>query len=122
MQTESTFPQLSELVGFFECEPALLDADVPWFVNRITFAAVRGDVTVQAIFEPAEGFMDISLRAAGQEIAAAQVRALGDVTLHQDAGRETLSATFGSDYKSRLWLSLKPAPRLQIEGLDGVVP
>jgi len=122
MQTTSTIPDLAELVGFFECEPTLLDEGVPWFVNRLTFATVRVGVAVLARLEPAEGLFDVSLQVADEELATAQIRALGEMRLRNERGRETLSVRFGEHHESTLWLTLKPSVRMVVEGRDGAVP
>lgn len=110
------FPEDFELVGFFEAEPSILDQGVPWSYNRLTFETVRGGVSVHAVFEPANGLFEVSLKVNDQEIASAQVQALGDVQLHQAAQREALSASFGKQHENTLWLTLKPAVCLAIEG------
>jgi hypothetical protein len=122
MQEQSVFPDLNDLIAFFGCEPKLLDADVPWFVNSFTFETERTGVVVRAVFEPAEGFIDVSLSVGGHEIAAGQVRALGDVLLHENAGRQTLAVAFGERSESMLWLTLTPQVRLAVEGRDGLLP
>jgi hypothetical protein len=39
-QAVNPFPEDHELLSIFESEPEVLDADVPWFYNTLTF---RGD-------------------------------------------------------------------------------
>jgi len=122
MLLAAKFPELNELSAFFECDPTLSDTDVPWYYGRLAFQTTRDGISVSAVFEPTEGFLDVTLRVGAQEIAAAQIRSVGSVELHHDAGRETLSAAFGAQHESRLWLTLKPAVRLGCEGRDGVAP
>ena len=41
-------PEEHELIGFFECEPELLDSDVkPWCYNELKFTTVRGEDEVE---------------------------------------------------------------------------
>lgn len=49
------FPELYELMGFFESEPEILDADIPHYYNCLNYRTVRADNTIYCAIEPACG-------------------------------------------------------------------
>ncbi|MFM2093293.1 MAG: hypothetical protein RIS70_417 [Planctomycetota bacterium] len=54
------FPEAWQLLAFFHCEPTLLDPDVPWAYNQITFDHTFGDDRVQCVIEPGYERLDLS--------------------------------------------------------------
>ena len=46
------FPPDHELLAFFEAEPTVLDAEVPWIYNTLDFTTTRDGIEVQCRFVP----------------------------------------------------------------------
>jgi hypothetical protein len=106
-----------ELLAFFEVEPAMLDPDLPWPVNNVTYRFVAGDVIV--IFSVAPAYRDFTLtveRAGAKEIALTAA-SVCDIRYHEDRGSEYLEILLAQN--ERLELRLKPAFSLtgQLRGL-----
>ncbi|RRB06273.1 hypothetical protein [Larkinella rosea] len=55
------FPEDFELISFFEIEPEVLDPDLPWFYNTITFKKIIENETLYCSFSPAYGDLDLTL-------------------------------------------------------------
>ena len=51
------FPDDYELISFFEREPELLDFDIPWFYNIITFQREYADEFLYCSFSPSYGLI-----------------------------------------------------------------
>ncbi|KAA9353045.1 hypothetical protein [Larkinella humicola] len=57
----NVFPEDYDLISFFEVEPEVLDTDVPWFYNTITFQKQYADELLYCTFSPAYGDLDLTL-------------------------------------------------------------
>jgi hypothetical protein len=87
------FPEEHELLTFFEAEPTVLDPQVPWFYNTLTFATVRGGFEVRCEISPSYGKLRLSVTLAHQVIVDVDVRGITAFELESRAGRETLCAS-----------------------------
>jgi hypothetical protein len=47
-----SFPELFELISFFEVEPAIPDQSVDWYYNHLVFTTVRRRDRVECQLEP----------------------------------------------------------------------
>jgi hypothetical protein len=47
------FPDLHQLISFFEVEPDMTDTDVPYFYNKLIFQNSFGDDNIRVEIEPA---------------------------------------------------------------------
>jgi hypothetical protein len=105
------FPQDWQLIGFFGCEPTLLDPGIPWVYNRVTFQTERNGELVVCEIEPASEIMDITWSQSGKvrlELKLSWVRSLAVV---ESAATEALVAEFryGGQYLLPLRLQLRPS-------------
>lgn len=95
-----------DLLTFFECEPKVLDPDVPWGYNDLLYEFESGEYSLS--FAIAPSYVDVRLIIKrGQEMFY-ELNSLGidNVIYHNDSGRETLELVINS--QDRLWLRLKP--------------
>lgn len=107
------FPEIHELVGFFESEPDISNRDVPMFYNRLSFVYHRdGDIVACAI-EPGYGEIDITWRRDGRELASFALRGIESLEVIGAPGPESLIARFSQN--SILDFVLHTKPDLRIE-------
>src|SRR5262245_33365709 len=108
------FPADHELVAFFEVEPRVVDAGVPWIYNTLDFEMERRGVLVRCRICPSYGEIGVRLGVVGgSEIARIEVRDFRNVDLVTNAQGEALVATseHGRDMfclvlKPRVWVGL----------------
>jgi len=60
------FPEDFELISFFESEPKVLDTDIPWFYNTLTFSLTKGNENLIVHISPAYGDLEIYLHQKGE--------------------------------------------------------
>lgn len=53
------FPEDYELLSFFETEPEVLDKEMKWYYNTLTFSIERSDEKVTVYISPAYGEIEI---------------------------------------------------------------
>ncbi|MDR3529431.1 MAG: hypothetical protein P4L90_02570 [Rhodopila sp.] len=103
------FPPDYELLAFFEAEPTVLDAGVPWIYNTLDFTTTRGGIEVQCRFVLSYGNLTTRLLVGGVELAKFELCNVETFRLVMDKGRETLVATFPPSLRlDNFALQLKP--------------
>lgn len=107
------FPEVFELIGFFESEPEVTDRDVPWFYNRLTFRTSRGEDRLICEIEPGYGQIDLTWTRANKEIASFALRDLISLSVKSGPGDEYMTASFRHPDLLDFVLYLKPSVRVQ---------
>jgi hypothetical protein len=102
------FPEDYELIGFFESEPTILDRDVPWFYNRLTFETVRGVDRIVCDIEPGYGQLVLSWDREGLSVARFSLSEIASLHLTSARGEEFLTAKFAREGILDFKLFLKP--------------
>jgi hypothetical protein len=107
--TTPAFPADYELLSFFDAEPTLLDAKVPWFYNTLDFHTQRNGIEVQCRLRPSYGEIKTRLLVGGLELARVDVQSFKSVRLVIDEGRDILIATVDRTLREETFaLILKP--------------
>jgi|SRR6185437_1619607 len=103
------FPPEHELIAFFEAEPTVLDAEVPWIYNTLDFATKRSDIDVRCQIVPSYGEITIRFILAGDEIAKFEIRDAEAFRLVMNKDQEALVVSFPPHLRlDNFALQLKP--------------
>jgi hypothetical protein len=110
MQMIEPFPQDWQLIGLFECEPALADSDIPWVYNRLTFQTDRGDDRIACDLEPASEIIALRWWQRGQLRLRLDLRQVAALAVDLTPAREALLVTFRlrCAYLNPLEVQLRP--------------
>ncbi|HWE16402.1 MAG TPA: hypothetical protein VG758_04370 [Hyphomicrobiaceae bacterium] len=101
------FPADHELVAFFEVEPRVVDAGVPWIYNTLDFETERRGVLVRCRIRPSYGDISVRLVMGGSETTRIEIRDFRNVDLVANAQGEALVGT-SEHGRDMLCLMLKP--------------
>lgn len=88
------FPELYELLGFFESEPEITDRDVPIHYNRLTYRTVRGDNKIYCAIEPAYGQIVLIWENAEASVASLTLEQVSGLRVVSERGTEKIVAHF----------------------------
>jgi hypothetical protein len=110
----ATPPDDLEFFAFFEAEPTLLDADVPWIYNTAVYETERDGYSVRLEISPSNSTLKVGVARAGREVAEAEVAAFTKLEISTNGGNETLIVRFGECDASALYLTMKPHVRLSV--------
>jgi hypothetical protein len=104
------FPQDWQLIGLFECEPSLLDPDVPWVYNRLRFLTERGPDRVECEIEPASEIVEVRWWQSGLLRLHLDLRWVRSLAVEEGPVHEALVAEFryGRGFVNPLVLQLRP--------------
>jgi hypothetical protein len=105
-----------DLLTFFECEPILRDADVPWVYNDALYEFSIGDFSLS--FALAPSYKDVRLILKSGLLTVYELNATGvvDIRHHEDDTRESLEIVLS--HCDRLWLRLKPTITISQEAKE----
>ena len=103
------FPAEHELIGFFESEPELCDAGVPWIYNTLQFETVRNNILVRVTISPSYGALAVSLQMGDQELVLLEFGDVRGIRVLREREREMLVARFSSEDACDFILQLKPS-------------
>jgi hypothetical protein len=115
-------PEDHVLISFFECEPTVLDAGIPWAYNHLEFRTTRGADEFLASIEPGYETFALTWRREGRELVRLKLEHVCSLQVEMSTTSETLivQASRG-DSHSEIRLQLKPEPRIECSGFqDGV--
>ena len=107
------FPEMHELIGFFESEPDVSDRDVPTFYNRLSFVYRHESDVLACAIEPGYGEIDLTWRQNGREMASFALRGVQGLEVHGAPGSESMTVKFLD--KDLLDFVLFTKPKLRIE-------
>lgn len=97
-----------QFLSFFEVEPTLADADVPWCYNQAVYEVSRGGLALSFAIDPAYRDVRILLQHDAHPLYEFNATAIHDVRYTKDDGHEHLEVVM-SDRESIL---LRITPRI----------
>ena len=105
------FPEDYELVGFFEVEPEVLDKDVPWAYNELTFhsSSSNGDLITKMV--TGSELMNIRWLQNGSEVLNIDLKGVLSLVIGSPTNEyeiNTLVASFRGSNVSKLFIKLRP--------------
>jgi|JI9StandDraft_1071089.scaffolds.fasta_scaffold31211_2 hypothetical protein len=99
-----------ELLWFFEVEPELLDAGVPWIYNDALYRVTRNSCTLTFAVQPAYRDVRLILSVDGQTGYELSAMGVDDVVYRKEGCNETLEVQLAPH--NSLLLSMKPHIRI----------
>jgi hypothetical protein len=108
------FPEDFELLSIFECAPEVLDTDIPWFYNTLTFRGKRDELNYLIKISPAYGCLEVRIGDPSQPITHLSITEVSALRLHEGHGEAVLMASFSPD-SGRGILKIRLRPHLSIE-------
>jgi len=104
------FPELYELLGFFESEPKLTERDAPWYYNRLTYRTTRGNDKIYCAIEPGYGQIVLIWEKSGVLVASLNLEYVNGLKLIAEKGSEKMVVSFRKSTKLLDFeLQLKPS-------------
>ena len=94
------------LLTFFEGEPKIVDANVPWIYNTALYEHKQSDLSLSFSVAPSYKDIQIILRLREQILYEMKMLNVDDVIYLDDSGRESLEIKISD--KESLWICLKP--------------
>jgi hypothetical protein len=113
-QKMNPFPADHELLSIFCSEPEILDADVPWFYNELTFRGNCDGLDYLVKISPADGELEIRIGQPSNPITHLSVTDVTGLLLHESHNEAVMMATFPQD-SGRGILKFRLKPALSIE-------
>ena len=104
----SYLPESHELVGFFEVEPHVLDADIPWAYNTLTFNTIRGEDEISCVLVPGYEELKLEWKRGSSLLARIHLVDIIALNLKTQGEEEFLIAGFRSSHLREFKLWLKP--------------
>ena len=99
------FPAKPELIGFFECEPKVLDPG-----THLTFITAHGQDKVQCVIEPASMILRARWWRGDPELVSLDANWVSGVEIEARDRREILIASFSEEHQLfPLRIQLKPS-------------
>jgi hypothetical protein len=108
-----TFPAQHDLLGFFECEPALADAGIPWAYNCLRFDTTRSADRVVCEIEPGYEVVRLAWEREGAELVRLELNGVRGLAVHAEGGCEALVGTFRDPAVEPFRLQLRPSVHLR---------
>jgi hypothetical protein len=96
----------------FEVEPTVLDRDVPWAYNTLTFDTTRGEDRVVCEIQPGYGALRVCWSRKGADLVRLDLRRVTGLAVERAGGREVLIGTFDGNRLRPMRLQLRPAIQL----------
>ncbi|MBP0030795.1 hypothetical protein [Roseofilum sp. Guam] len=89
------FPDLYELISFFEVEPNITDPDIiPWFASTLTFENHFADNKIQVAIEPADECIRFNWSKENVPILLLNLEEVESLVIRNERNRETFIARF----------------------------
>jgi hypothetical protein len=104
----SYLPDEHELIGFFEAEPHVLDPEVPWAYNTLTFCTQRNSDEVTCVLIPGYEELKLEWKRSGVVVAKLHLTGLITMELKRRGEEELLIADFRDSKLRDFKLWLKP--------------
>ena len=116
------FPEPHDLISFFESEPTVLDAGVPWVYNHLEFRTKRGADEFLAIIEPGSETFRLTWHRDGKELVSFSLERACRLDLEMGPSRELLMVGVRHSVGvAELRFQLKPLPHIEWAVLAGGV-
>ena len=102
------FPEEWHLLSFFETEPVLTDAGIPWAYNCLTFDTDRGEDSIHCVIEPGNETLKIIWQRNSIDVVNLDLHWVRGLTIDTGNGVERLTAQFRYNHLLPLHFQLKP--------------
>jgi prepilin-type processing-associated H-X9-DG protein len=102
------FPNEWELLALFECEPVILDPNVPWAYNHLTFTSQRGQDSIVCVIEPGYSVVNFTWRYWRDVRVHLDLHWVQGIVIETGGGRDAMNLTFLDGHLRPLTLQLKP--------------
>jgi hypothetical protein len=109
-----------DLLAFFEVEPKIRDADVPWPYNDFLYETTRGEFQISCAVAPAYKDVRLILSLNGSRLYELNAVGVNDVRYEKDGSGELLEVIISS--RESLTLRLRPAVSIDHHVADCVGP
>jgi hypothetical protein len=107
-------PPEHELLALFEVEPVVLDPDVPWAYNTVTFTTNRGQDEVRCVLVPGYSEIGLTWSRDGRAIVQLALERVKAVHAEMDDAGERLIVAFSEKVSlPDLIVQLKPLVKVQ---------
>lgn len=107
------FPEPYELIGLFECDPVLTDAEIPWAYNSLRFDTVRGTDHVVCEIQPGYEVVRLEWTRDRVEIVRLELNSVQGLIVETVGGREALIGCFRDPTIEPFHLQLRPNVHLR---------
>lgn len=107
MKRDPSFPELFELIGFFEAEPVLTDQSEEWYYNHLAFTTVRGRDRIECEMEPSNFLIKLRWYQDEKEMLDLILETMTSLTIETQGGLEVMRVRFSSE-EGLLIVELKP--------------
>lgn len=110
------FPENYELVGFFEVEPEVLDKDVPWAYNELTFNSSSSNGSLTTKMVTGSELMNICWCQDGNEVVNIDLKGVLSLVVGSPTNEyeiNTLVVGFRDANVSKLIIKLRPHISIQ---------
>ena len=102
------FPKNFELVSFFECEPDVLDKDIPWAYNELIFNSKSKNGTLHVKMVTGSEIMDVSWTQDGNTVLFLKLKGVLSLQITDDQKFDTLIAGFRNQDVDDLVIKIRP--------------
>ena len=106
------FPEDYELISFFEVEPEVLDKDVIWFYNTLTFSIKRGDEKVTLYISPAYGDIEIFWERTNELKIHWKLFNIQAIKIEKKDDKEYMRIISSNEYMDDCFFFIKPSIKL----------
>ena len=102
------FPENYELVSFFECEPDILDDDIPWEYNEITFHSKSENGTLDVKMYMGSEKMSVVWSQNKKNVLDLSLSGTQTIEVIDQSKMDTLIVKFRSDTVKNLVIKIRP--------------
>jgi hypothetical protein len=106
------FPENFELESFFECEPEVLDKNVPWAYNRLKFLVEASNGVLLVEMEPGYETMYVVWRQGENTVLELKLIGVMSLQITDEKRYDTLIAKFRNNDTEDLVLKIRPYIKL----------
>ncbi|MEJ8305321.1 hypothetical protein [Saccharibacillus sacchari] len=106
-------PEEYELISLFESEPQLMDEDIPWFYNTLTFKLQRESDILSCTISPAYQSFSIDLTINERKIYSLGFKDVKGLTIEKDKDVERLIVEM-NDESAFVTLIIQTNPQIRI--------
>jgi len=102
------FPENFELESFFECEPDILDRDVPWAYNELTFNSKAENGILKIKMVTGSEIMDIIWYQGNHTVLNFKLKGVHSLQVVDEIKYDTLIAKFRNQDTDDLIIKIRP--------------
>jgi hypothetical protein len=102
------FPENFELESFFECEPEVLDKDVPWAYNELLFNIEAENGKLQVKMVTGYELMDVIWKQGEYIVLNLKLKGVQSLQIKDEKKYDTLVASFRSQDVDDLIIKIRP--------------